>query len=361
MDIFEQDRAVHPLRLARLSEGWTQHRLADLVGVSQLEVGRWERGESLPQPLFRQKLCDIFDKTEEELGIQRPASKNSGLFKGVHFPLNEAPSTPEDFFGRERERRRLIERTRKKAATAIVGPRRIGKTWLIQYLGLVAPEQLGPLFRIGYIDPGSLINPTVTNFTMEALQQLGLPLTNTSPDLTDLRYGIRTLPAGHVPVLCIDKFETLVSRYTEFTDAFYQGLRSMASAIVLITITRKPLLELFASLYSSKEHETISLEEEDLTSPFSGIFEQLTLRPFNRSEAEQFIEKKGKAAEFGHGEMQYFWEYAKVENEHWSPVLLQGIGKILAEDRPHYNLKDPHYKTYFEQRFQEMRGGLGKL
>src|SRR5215469_16322945 len=122
MGISRRHREPHPLRLARLNKGWTQQNLADLLGVSALEVGRWERGEASPHPLYRERLCELFESTAEQLGIQRPTSKDAGLPHDTHFLLNEPPSTPEDFYGREHERHRLIVRTRKKASTSIVGP-----------------------------------------------------------------------------------------------------------------------------------------------------------------------------------------------------------------------------------------------
>jgi transcriptional regulator with XRE-family HTH domain len=354
MSALEQNRLPHPLRLARSERGWTQQKLADLIGVTALEVGRWERGEASPHPLYREKLCKLFDSTAEKLGIQRATSKDAVLPHDTHFLFNEPPSTLEDFYGREHERHRLIERTKKKAATSIVGPRRIGKTWLLYYLRLVAPELLGPSFRIGYLDASSIINSSVATFTEEALRQLSLPAPDVSKGLVDLHYGIRTLPPGCVPILCIDKFESIVSRHSEFTETFYQGLRSMSQSLVLIIISRKSLFDLFSGTNAEQE-------QDELTSPFSNIFEQLTLRPFNHKEAEQFIEKKGRAAGLSQGEQQYFWEYGKVGEQHWSPVLLQSIGKILMEDRHHYNTKNPDYSVYFGQHFREIQRGLGKL
>ena len=352
MGISEQHRVPHPLRLARLNKGWTQQKLADRIGVSALEVGRWERGEASPHPLYREKLCELFDSTAEELGIQRTASKEVVSLHDTHFLLNEPPSTPEDFYGREHERHRLIERTRKKAATSLVGPRLIGKTWLLHYLKLVAPEQLGSHFRIGYLDASSIIDSSVATFTEEALRQLGLPAPNVSKGLVDLHYGIRKLPPGCVPVLGIDKFESIVSKHTAFTETFYHELRALSQSLVLIVITRKPLFDTFSAT---------NAWPDELTSPFSNIFEPLTLRPFNRKETEQFIEKKGRAAGLSQGEQRFFWEYGKVGEQHWSPVLLQSIGKILMEDSSHYNTKDPTYDVYFEQHFREIQRGLGKL
>jgi transcriptional regulator with XRE-family HTH domain len=352
MSIPEPHRSPHPLRLARLNKGWTQQKLADLIGVSALEVGRWERGEASPHPLYREKLSELFETTAEQLGIQRPTSKEVASPHDTHFLLNEPPSTVEDFYGREHERHRLLERTRKKAATSIVGPRHIGKTWLLHYLKLVAPEQLGPHFRIGYLDASSFIESSVTTFTEEALRQLDLPPPDATKGLVDLQYGIRALPPSCVPVICIDKFESIVSKRTAFTATFYQGLRALTQSMVLIIITRKPLFDTFSDF---------NAWQDELTSPFSNIFEPLTLRPFNHKEATQFIEKKGKAAGLGQGEQRYFWEYGKVGEQRWSPVLLQSIGKILMEDSSHYSIKDPAYHVYFEQHLREIQRGLGQL
>jgi transcriptional regulator with XRE-family HTH domain len=348
----EPHHVPHPLRLARLNKGLTQQKLADLIGVSALEVGRWERGEATPHPLHRERLSELFESTAEQLGIQRTISRDVASSHDTYFLLNEPPSTLEDFYGREHERYRLLERTRKKAATSIVGPRLIGKTWLLHYLKLIAPEQLGPHFRIGYLDASSLIEASVLTFTEEALRQLDLPLPNVARGLVDLRYGIRTLPPRCVPVLCIDKFESIVSNRSAFTADFYKGLRSLTQLMMLIVITRKPLFDTFSDLNPL---------HDDLTSPFSNIFDPLTLRPFNQKEATQFIEKKSKAAGLGQAEQRYFWEYGKVGEQSWSPVLLQSIGKVLMEDSSHYNTRDSAYQAYFEQHFREIQRGLGPL
>lgn len=57
------------LRAERIERGWSQQDLADKVGTTPLNVGRWERSITLPTPYFRQKLCELYDKTPEELGL----------------------------------------------------------------------------------------------------------------------------------------------------------------------------------------------------------------------------------------------------------------------------------------------------
>jgi tetratricopeptide (TPR) repeat protein/transcriptional regulator with XRE-family HTH domain len=63
----------HKLRYERDRRAWSQQKVADMVGTTPLNVGRWERGITLPGPYFRQKLCEVFEKSVQELGlVQQP-------------------------------------------------------------------------------------------------------------------------------------------------------------------------------------------------------------------------------------------------------------------------------------------------
>src|SRR5437588_3062622 len=57
------------LRHERDRRCWSQQEVADLVGTTPLNVGRWERGITMPGPHFRHKLCEIFEKSAQELGL----------------------------------------------------------------------------------------------------------------------------------------------------------------------------------------------------------------------------------------------------------------------------------------------------
>lgn len=65
---------------ARERRGWTQAEVAAALGVSELTVGRWERGETFPHPYHRKKLCELFGKSEQELGVSRLQRRFSALF-----------------------------------------------------------------------------------------------------------------------------------------------------------------------------------------------------------------------------------------------------------------------------------------
>jgi transcriptional regulator with XRE-family HTH domain len=59
------------LRLKRERElrAWSQAKVAEEVGTDPATVSRWERGLSFPYPYFRERLCTLFQKSPEELGL----------------------------------------------------------------------------------------------------------------------------------------------------------------------------------------------------------------------------------------------------------------------------------------------------
>ncbi len=57
----------HVLAYRREIVGHTQESLADFVGVQPTTVGRWERGETSPQPWSRPKLAEALDVSVEQL------------------------------------------------------------------------------------------------------------------------------------------------------------------------------------------------------------------------------------------------------------------------------------------------------
>lgn len=57
------------LRRERERRGWSRGYIAERVEVDVITVGRWERGERLPHPHYRQQLCALFEMNAEELGL----------------------------------------------------------------------------------------------------------------------------------------------------------------------------------------------------------------------------------------------------------------------------------------------------
>ena len=53
----------------RMRRRWTQLEVADQLGTTSGNVSRWERGITSPGPYFRSRLCELFGKSAQELGL----------------------------------------------------------------------------------------------------------------------------------------------------------------------------------------------------------------------------------------------------------------------------------------------------
>src|SRR5438128_8230464 len=71
---FEEIIPNEQLKRARHQRSWTQAELAEQVGATFETVSRWERGIKAPSAYYRRKLCDVFGKTAEELGLLTDSS-----------------------------------------------------------------------------------------------------------------------------------------------------------------------------------------------------------------------------------------------------------------------------------------------
>lgn len=63
------------LRQERIRRNWRQQDLADQLGTTVVTVKRWERGSQQPSMYFRHKLCALFGKSAEELGLVAPCPR----------------------------------------------------------------------------------------------------------------------------------------------------------------------------------------------------------------------------------------------------------------------------------------------
>lgn len=68
-DVFMKNITVTVLRLERERRGWSRSYVAERIGVDVATVGRWERGERVPHPYHRQKLCALFEMNAQNLGL----------------------------------------------------------------------------------------------------------------------------------------------------------------------------------------------------------------------------------------------------------------------------------------------------
>jgi hypothetical protein len=243
---------------------------------------------------------------------------NSPLFfVNTHLPA------PQEFFGRARERMQLLTCIVKETSASIVGPRRIGKTWLLEYLRQVAPTELNKQITIGYINAALPSCNTVTGFTEEALKVLGssISLSHSSSDLASLeRYVYAKQRERQKLVLCIDNFDTLTSPHKEFDRSFFEALRAIAQqGLCLVVVSQRPLIDL--------------LSESMHTSPFFNIFSQIRLLPFNETEALGFLNDKGQQAGFTLKEREELLKYSQDHAKQWPPLRLQLACELFLENK----------------------------
>jgi transcriptional regulator with XRE-family HTH domain len=70
----------HVLRQEREMRGWSQSRLAELIGANPNMISRWECGERGVDYIYQEKLCQLFEKNAIELGFMKePETQEKAL------------------------------------------------------------------------------------------------------------------------------------------------------------------------------------------------------------------------------------------------------------------------------------------
>ncbi len=129
------------LRQARLQRGWSQQRLADLIGApGAYMVNRWEQGNIFPSQLYRDKLGALFHLQPQELGLLKtlvPSPESSRT--PVIDPTLPIPSSVSPLVGRDAllsQIKRLLSTQPTKGVVALHGLPGVGKTTLAAHLAL---------------------------------------------------------------------------------------------------------------------------------------------------------------------------------------------------------------------------------
>ncbi len=148
------------LTIARIAHGWSQAHLAELVGVSARTVMRWEAGQALPYPIYREHLCRLLDLDCRTLGLlperdMTNQTEEDELAPPVSLPLSAAPALHDpmipNLLGRDNHlqgrddllhqvKQRLLAEKR-QTVTALQGLPGVGKTALAVALATDAQVQ----------------------------------------------------------------------------------------------------------------------------------------------------------------------------------------------------------------------------
>ncbi|MGO8670933.1 MAG: TIR domain-containing protein [Capsulimonadaceae bacterium] len=222
---------------------------------------------------FANDLVGPYEKLKAALGpplVAPPAGgidPNPFLWRG---PITESAA----FFCREREQHEIKTCIKKGTNCQIVGDPRIGKTSLLFQVRREVASWL-PSAVVAYTDMQHPACYTLDGFLEVAGRQFGFP--DEPRSLRDFANGTHFLIKHRkVPILCIDEFDELIGRRSEFTRDVFLTLRSCSTeGMPIITSSRKPLRQL--------------TDPGDSTSPFYNIFHLMRMDVFSPHDASDFV------------------------------------------------------------------------
>ncbi len=207
---------------------------------------------------------------------------------------------------------------------SVVGERRIGKSSLLYHLFQTGWLRIDdPAYRFFYFDLMDARFHTAVGFLCSILRGLELDADAVSAgqslnrNLVAFSDQIETQEqAGRRIVLCLDEFEATFNHPAEFTNDFFDHLRSQLNRrkFAMVTATRTPLQNLCLA--------------GKLTSPFYNIFTVVGLGVFTDDEARAFLEHYRQQALFTQEEM-------KLINSHLDshPLKLQILCDFVIRNR----------------------------
>src|SRR5579884_3552171 len=241
------------LRYERELRNWSQDYLAEKLGCDLKTVNRWENGRGKPRPNYRQKLCKLFGKNPEELGlVSETISQEPVLEKGS---LDEHPGVQKDrsdiphianLYGRDKEYTRLARWIKDPHCriVAVLGMGGIGKTAVAAQVA----ADTGQTFE--YVSWHSLEHaPPLETLLKQCLisHQQHFDLPEDAPELIAL--FIQHLRA-HRCLLVLDSFESLLQPgrpagyYREGYSAYGRLLQQVGEtqhlSCLLLTSREKP-------------------------------------------------------------------------------------------------------------------------
>ncbi len=235
---------------------------------------------------------------------------------------------PKNFFGRGKELKRLFNLVKRRPLqnAAIIGPRRSGKTSLLNYLKhitTVPDGQLRPQQRNNWLTAAQQYRWILVDFqdarlgTREGLlnhllNSLSLPIEK--PCTLDYFLNVVSQRLQTPTVILLDEIGVALQRYPELDDAFWEGLRALATNQVEGNL---------AFVLAAHQSPAELAQHSDFGSPFFNIFGYTAhLGPLKPAEATELI--NSSPLPFSADDTTWILE----QSQGW-PILLQ----ILCRER----------------------------
>jgi WD40 repeat protein/DNA-binding XRE family transcriptional regulator len=206
------------IKQARLERLWTQGEVARRIHASPKAVGRWERGEVHPSVYSAGKLCRLFQKSPQALGLvgETGAGGPAGHARDESRPATLRPShidwreaeEVEDLYGRDKICKDLTqwiveERCR---LVAILGAGGIGKTAVAVTVGQHIQSEFEYVIWLSLKNPSPLSESVRRCLTLfSTTQVVDLPK-DTESQITLLIEGLQQFRC----LLILDNMETLL-------------------------------------------------------------------------------------------------------------------------------------------------------
>lgn len=215
----------HPLKRERQARNWSLSKLAEILDTNVRTISRWENGQAIPSPTYRERLCLLFEKNARELGIlpdsteksiQAETPRAAPLFQSKilkHSPLLVDPQIPDiterasSLLGREallaQVKHRLLHNNR-AALTALNGLPGVGKTALA--VALATDQEIQARFRDGILWVGLGPRPNVHTLLTRWCMLLTIPhsLATNANDREVLGKALHTVISSRRMLLVID-------------------------------------------------------------------------------------------------------------------------------------------------------------
>lgn len=196
------------LREYRRSHKWSQQDLADRLDATKGTIQRWERGDNVPGPFFRGKLCALFNVSEAELfgsaATPLPQESTHAPPATLHDPA--IPLIPlHNFVGRLRERSTIKARLRAGSSvllTTVEGIPGVGKTTLA--IAMAHDPEIRAYFQDGILWAGLGPQPNILSILSRWGALLNVSVPSTETNINTWRHAIRHAVGLRNMLLVID-------------------------------------------------------------------------------------------------------------------------------------------------------------